>query len=315
MRLMNSVRESLERGGFIVSEYCDIRPSCFDLAARREKIKVLVKVVLTLGSISHKTASELKHIAVQLRATPLLVSLYTAKEAMEDDAVYTRYDIYAVTPNTLVNAVEKDVYPLVEARPGGYFSHLDGEAIRERRLELRMSIGELAKMINASRRTVYNYERSGAMASVDVAIKLAEVLEIPVAKQIRFLEKPPFEEGEAPPAQSERVAGLLAKVVEKLGKMGFFTSVTEKAPFDFIASNEEISEERIIGGVAEKADRNAGERIRETSSVAEVTESNTVFVIEDAKLLKDIDAPAIEWKEFKHIEKPEELIENIHSYK
>ena len=37
--------------------------------------------------------------------------------------------------------------------------------------------------------------------------------------------------------------------------------------------------------------------------------------IEDAKLLKDIDAPTIEWKEFKHIEKPEELIENIHSYK
>jgi len=186
VELLSDVEDSLRKLGFTVSERCSFRPSCFDFAARRKDLLVLIKFPGSLGAIPAEYGSELRLIAQKLSAAPIFVGLPTPKNRMENDAAYSRHGIHAVTLVTLLDAFANGKYPLVEARPGGFYVQLDKEAIQARRKELGLSLGELASMIGVSRRTVYGYERGLAKATVSTALRLETVLGVPIVRHINI---------------------------------------------------------------------------------------------------------------------------------
>ncbi|MEM3731062.1 MAG: helix-turn-helix domain-containing protein [Candidatus Bathyarchaeia archaeon] len=296
----------LKEAGFTISERCRSRPSCFDFAARKNEKLILVKFRQDIDSIPPTDLIELKAISRCIFAASLIISSKTREKPLEDDTVYSRYDVYAVTPKTFENAVQRKIYPLIHAGPGGYYVEIDGETIRRKRQELGLSVGEMAEMIGISRRTLYGYERGMAKASVTVAYNLICALGVPVAKPVNL-----FETRETQRSRFSTTAKL-TKVKNKLLQKIFrkFTrcriTAVNKAPFDFIIN---VPEEKIkiLGGVTEENEKTLDRRVDEILSVSNVVRAHPVLITEQTKQLKK-DIVCIDEDELSKIKKPEDLI-------
>lgn len=270
---------ALKEASFQISQVCCSRQSCFDFAARRNDIAVLVKVSSDVDAFSPYSARELKVIADRVSAASLLISQQTHGKPLEDDTVYSRNGIFVVTEKTIRNIALKMANPLIYAGPGGYSVEVDGELVERRRKELGLSIGKLAVMIGVSRRTLYGYERGMAKASVKSAYKLAETLGVPVAKPINVLERKRKKQQcllmKARHAFIRKV--ILQKVLKKFAY--FDISPVYRAPFDFIM-NIPKSERVIVGSVAARDERSLDKRIEEIISLCTVIHAHPVLITE-----------------------------------
>jgi putative transcriptional regulator len=305
--ILETTESLLKTAGFQVSEKCSARPSCFCFAARKGTRVTFIKVQPDLGNISRRDASELGTISALFSSSPLLISEKTRDKPLEDDTVYTRYNVYAVTPKTLEDVVCKNLPPLVEAGPGGCFARLNGEAVRMRRQKLGLSVGKLAEQLGVSRRTLYGYERGMANASVSAAYNLEYVLGIPVVNPINLFQ--PYTLGSNFLASAKRVIikhGFLKLVLKKLVQCHFNVSPTLRAPFDFVAQSEE-NKLNVIGGVVRKEEKDMDLRAKEILSISEIVKAQPVLVTE-GQLSLGQDIPLIGTDELAEMRNPEDLI-------
>ena len=280
--ILDATETILEKAGFHRSRRCTSRPSCFDLAAQKGKKITFIKVYANIGNVFATDASQLQTISECFSATPLIIGEKTRGKPLEDDTVYSRYNICAITPKTLEDMILHGMHPLVEAGPGGYYIELDGNLIRERRQELELSVGKMAEMMGISRRALYGYERGMAKASVSVAYKVEWVLGVPVAQFIEVFQSTPKGTGFV---TAKRVVKyrFLQTVFRKFAQFNFRATHTDRAPFDFIAQCSEKGL-KIIGGVADKKERNVDKRTEEIISVGEIINAQPVFITDGEKI-------------------------------
>lgn len=308
--ILDITESILEKAGFQLSQRCTSRPSCFDLAAHGKKQLAFIKVYANIGNVSAKDASELQTISECFSATPIIIGEKTRRKPLEDDTVYSRYDIYAITTKTLEDTVLHGVHPLVEAGPGGYYIELEGNLIRKRRQELELSVGKLAEMIGISRRTLYGYERGMAKASVSTAYKLEWILGVPVAQFIDMFQFTPKGTGFFATAQRIIVKRhLLQTVFRKFTQFDFKVAHTGRAPFDFIAQCSE-KKLKIIGGVADKKERNVDQRTEEIISVGKIINAHPVFITDREKIPNN-NIPLIHHEDLAKMRCPEEFIAQL----
>lgn len=307
--MLRNADSLLKEAGFTVSEICCSRPSCFDFVARKDKITIFIKSQSDIGSIPSGDSLELKAISESVSAASLLVGEKARERPLEDDTVYTRYNILVVTPKTFENIVVQKIYPLVQAGPGGYYVEIDGESIKRRRQELGLSSGEMAKRIGVSRRTLYGYERGMAKASVPATYDLMFTLGIPVAKPVNVFERPRTQSKcFLVKARDVLVRNkLLQKVLGKLARCNVTT--INKAPFDFVIS---IPEEkmRILGGVAGTKERELDRRVDEILSVSKVVRAHPILIT-DGQKVSDKDIACIYGEQLSRVKNPEDLIANV----
>jgi putative transcriptional regulator len=259
---IRAAKAVLAQAGFTVSQECCSRPSCFDFAARKNQNLVLIRVQSDVGSVSPTDSVELKAISKSFSAASLLISDETRMKPLEDDTVYLRHNLLAVTPRTLENIILHKALPLIQASPGGCYVEIDEAAIKRRRQDLGLSIGDMAKMVGISRRTLYGYELGMTRASVRVAYKLIYTLGIPVARPINVFEKSrnqpkPCFLGRARFAMAKN--SLVSKILTKLARYPITT--VKKAPFDFVMELPG-KKKRIIGGVTNDKEQGFNRRKR-----------------------------------------------------
>lgn len=309
MERLETTEAVLKEAGFAVSERCHARPSCFDFAARKSENLILIKVQADLDTFSSDDSFELEALSKCVSAAALLVAENTREKPLEDDTVYSRYNIPAVTPKTFENITIRGVNPLIQAGPGGYYVGIDCQAIKRRRQELGLSVGEMAEMIGISRRTLYGYERGMAKASVTAAYNLIWALSVPVAKSVDVFEK----------SEDQRKCFLmrakhvierhrfLQKILRKLSRC--YITTVKKAPFDFVIS---IPEEnmRIIGGLTSDKEKQLDRRVDEILSVSRVVKAHPILVTEGQELANK-DILCINSEEFSRIKDPADLITKL----
>ncbi|MEM1551740.1 MAG: helix-turn-helix domain-containing protein [Candidatus Bathyarchaeia archaeon] len=296
----------LREGGFTVSQRCCSRPSCFDIAARKEESLIFIKVQPDIGCVSPYDSLELRVISEHVSAASLFISEKTREKPLEDDTVYSRYNVLAITPKTFKNIVLKGIYPLIQAGPGGYYVEIDGEAIKRRRQELGLSVGEVAEKIGISRRTLYGYERGMAKASVTAAYNLLCTLGVPVAKPVNIFEAPKSQR-KTLMARARRIITrnrLLQRIFRKLA--GYNIVAVRKAPFDFVITVPEENM-KIIGGVADGREEALNRRVEEILSLSRVVQAHPVLVTDGQKPRLDEDISCIKSEEISKIKSPEDL--------
>ncbi|MEM1539832.1 MAG: helix-turn-helix domain-containing protein [Candidatus Bathyarchaeia archaeon] len=296
----------LREGGFTVSQRCCSRASCFDIAARKEESLIFIKVQPDIGCVPLYDSIELRIISEQVSATSLFISEKTREKPLEDDTVYSRYNVLAITPNTFKNIVLKGIYPLIQAGPGGYYVEIDGQAIKKRRQELGLSVGEVAEKIGISRRTLYGYEQGMARASVTVAYNLLCTLGIPVAKPVNIFEAP-MSHRKTLTARARRIITrnrLLQRIFRKLA--GYNIVAVRKAPFDFVITVPDENM-KIIGGVADGKEEALNRRVEEILSLSKVVQAYPVLVTEGRKPQLGEDISCIKGEEISKIKSPEDL--------
>ncbi len=299
----------LREAGFTVSQRCCSRPSCFDFAARKDRTLVFIKTQPDIGNVSPSDPCELAIISERVSAVSLLISEKTREKPLEDDTVYSRYNVFAVTQKTFENIVLHNIYPLIQAGPGGYYVEIDGETIKRKRQKLGLSIGQLAEMMGTSKRTLYGYERGMAKASVSAAHSLICILGIPVAKPINLFRKPTNEPKRflATAKHAMTKSRLLRKILKKLAYYNI--TAFKKAPFDFIIDLKE-EKMKIIGGVVDNKERELDRRVNEILSVSRIVQAHPILVTEGQKPSNN-NILCIHSKELSEIKNPEDLIANF----
>ena len=278
---------TFKEADFQISQMCCSRPSCFDFAARKKNIALLVKVNSDVDTFSAHRARELKLIAGRVSAASLVISQQSHGKLLEDDTVYSRNGIFVVTEKTIRNIALQTANPLVYAGPGGYSVEVDGELVAKRRKELGFSIGTLAAMIGVSRRTLYGYERGMAKASVKSTYKLAESLGVPVAKPINILARTRKQRQCLLIKAKHAITGkmLLQRVFRKFAFCDI--SPVYRAPFDFVMNVPE-GKGVIVGGVAVSGERNLDKRMEEIVSFCRVIRAHPVLITEQKLFSSDL---------------------------
>jgi putative transcriptional regulator len=304
MEGVSSVKTVLKKAGFTVSPVYS-KPSCFNLAARKDDSLILIKVQPDIGGISPHDSLELRVICENILAASLIVGNKTREKPLEDDTVYFRYNVPAVTPRTFKNIILKKIYPLVQAGPGGYYVEIDGEALRQRRQKLSLSAGMIAEKIGVSRRTLYGYEKGMTRTSVTIAYKLLCTLGVPIAKSVDIFNMP-NRKGRTSIKKAKRLI-TKSKIFQRIFKniSGYDIIPVRKTPFDFLITNQEDNI-KIIGSVTNGREDSLSQRVSEILSLSKVVQAHAILVTENKKA-ENVDIPCISRDKISKIRDPEEL--------
>ena len=65
-QLAQELISQLDKAGFSLSSQCDVRPSCFDLVARKGEQLLLVKVLVNIDALTKEDADALQLSSMQL---------------------------------------------------------------------------------------------------------------------------------------------------------------------------------------------------------------------------------------------------------
>jgi putative transcriptional regulator len=317
-RSIEHIRELLERAGFYVADTHAIRPTSFDLAARRDATLLLVKVLKNIDALDSKEATRLRELGRLFPAITLVIGQTSGASDLDPGVVYTRYGVPIINEETLQEFLEKALPPFLYASPGGTFAQVDGPRLRQLRDERGLSLGTLATIAGVSRRAIQLYEES-AGAEALVIERIESFLGETVVKPIDLFEwstrgrddaepAKPAEGAEATADRSHPSTGdtLRDGVVRQLDGMGLEVTVTVRAPFDALARTPDV----LLAAVGSL--RTALHRAEVLPGLARVAEGHAVFIVRDPVTRSAIDGlPILTITELRRHRDPDELIDEI----
>ena len=279
--LVGNVTAMLEDAGFVVSDRCAIRPKSFDIAARRGKDLLLVKILGNIDAFNEATGHEMRRLGTYLNATPMVIGLRSRDEDLKPDVVYFRHGVPVLSPDTAYNLFIESVPPLIYAAPGGLYVNIDGDLLADERQDREWSLGQLASELGVSRRTVSKYE-DGMNASVEVAMELEDLFDAPLTSPVDVLEgADEVHETEATPDDPDADPDD-EQVVAVLTRAGYSVHPTLRSPFKAVSQDEDDDEGIVLTGHS-KFTKAAEKRARIMSSIGQVTHTRSVYVVDRAK--------------------------------
>ena len=303
--LIEQVVSSLEDAGFDLSSRCDVRPSCFDLVARKNNQLILIKLLTNIDALTEEDAIALQMVAHFFNATPLVIGIKTRRGELDSGVVYKRYGVSTIAPKSLSAIIEEQQMPREFIQRGGRFVAIDGSKLEEIRLSQNMTKEELASCVEVSARAILAYEKDEMDVSTDVALRLEKVLETDLVIPIDVLQH----RSVTPPAQKtnmgQEISDIEIRVNEFFARLGMQVLWSDRAPFHVAAKEEGPP---VISGVGSIKNWGLQKRMEIMKSVSEVTESEAVVIVEEGLVEENIsNLPVIRQLELDEIDKPSEL--------
>lgn len=335
-RSVSAVRTVLEKAGFFVTDTHSVRPTSFDLMARRDSTLVILKILKNIDALDSPEADRLRELSNLFGAEVLVIGQSSGATELESGVVYYRYGVPIITEASLGEYLLEGVPPFLFSSPGGIFVRVDGGRLRSLREAHNLSLGALASVAGVSRRTIQLYE-GGAGAEVDVIERLERFLKEPIAEAIKLFsaldgvaprkldpsasgapaasEQPSPEEGAAEPKAPRRLARtgdpLRDGVFRQLDGMGWEVHVTIRCPFDaFTQGTPGGEKEFLLTGVGTL--RSAQHRAEVLVGLARVAEGHAVFVVGEAAKHTTIEGvPVVTTQELRRTRARDEFFELV----
>ena len=278
--LAESVSGLLEQAGFTISARCYLRPRSFDLAARKEDLFVLIKVLSNIDGLNERTAVEVRRLAKHLLGRTILVGEKTRDQYLERGAVYFRYGIPTVSVPTLADCLLEGLLPLVYAAHGGLYVRINGTLLRQLRLDRGISLGSLASRLGLSRRTISKYEMESMDTSIDVAVKLEEIFEEELILPVDLFKSGNLE---------DKPEQITDNILQLLSQMGFEVFPTAQAPFNAVTRDEDLV---VLTGIS-KFSQNMLKKAQLMSSLSAVARTQSAVIVEGESRVERIGDTAI----------------------
>ncbi|MFW3146964.1 MAG: transcriptional regulator [Thermoplasmatota archaeon] len=304
--LLKDVQKVMGKAGF---EYFGVRAGTgqsFDMVSRREERLLVMKLIMDRNDLSSVMANEMLALSRVLKASPLIIIPSRNEVAQFHDGVlYIRLGIPLMTFNTLFDHMIEEIPPMVYEGHGGFFVSIDGDRLRARREELKISLGALADKVHVSRKAIQMYE-SGMGADIETAIDIESVLH---TKLIRSLD--PFSYSDE--LQNIRdgyqlMEGMKKEVIQHLDSLGMEVIPTESCPFDALAKGKD---DLIITSISGK-DRGLKEKAVDLASMGRITGGESVFIMADNARRRNIDGvPVLGLKEVRRTTDIDRLVSLI----
>ncbi len=321
-RWIEHLEQMLERAGFYVADTHGVRPSSFDLAARRDSALLLVKVLKNIDALDAEEAERLLELGRLFPALVIVVGQTSGASELDAGVVYTRYGVPIISEETLQEYLDKALPPFLYASPGGTFARVDGDRLRVLRRARGLSLGTLASVAGVSRRAIQLYEE-GAGAELGVIERIESFFGEPIVRPIELFARPPTREraGSPPPTSSPpegeaRGASprprtrtgdpLRDGVLDRLDDLGLEVVVTVRAPFDAFTRTPEI----LLASVGSL--RAALHRAEILHGLARVAEGHAMFVVREPVHRPSIlGVPILNVAELKRHRDRDDLLEEI----
>jgi putative transcriptional regulator len=301
-QLTEEIIARLDEAGFRLSSQCDVRPSCFDMVARKDDNLLLVKVLANVDALTKEDADALRQVAKFFNATPLIVGQKRRKGTLDEGVVYKRHGVSTISPPSFQGLIAEERVPREFAQRGGRLVAIDGTKLRKARLERSMTTSDLADCIQVSARAILAYEKDEMDINIQTAERLEEVLETELMIPVNLLQ----DQKENSVTQCGAPTDALEqRVNEFFARLGMKVLWTDRAPFH-VAAKE--SGPPLISGVGSIKSWSFKKRLEILKSVSKVSESDAVIFIEEGKMDETVsDLPVIRQIELDGIEKPKEL--------
>ncbi|MDI9619809.1 MAG: helix-turn-helix domain-containing protein [Candidatus Nezhaarchaeota archaeon] len=278
------VRGALRDRGFEVSRPYVNERSSINIVARNDDRLILVKALKKMDELKTCCSMEIKKASYALKASPIVVS-EGEEEEIDEEAVYEKYGVYILHPNTLKSYLE-DRKQYVYYKGGRFYARINGEKLREIRERVGLSLGGLAGMLGITRKAVYEYERNEMDAAIDVAAKLYDILKdlvgegeaIQAFKPVDILgSTAEFKAEEGVPTANIKFKGrkFQEEVTSKLLTLGFSVLKFREAPFNLIAKRNNDKRKTILILAVEALNcktKEEAEFLRDAAELAEVKE-------------------------------------------
>lgn len=311
VELLDYIRDLLSNAGFYVSRAYSMRPIGFDLIARRDNTLLIIKILTNINAIPEEVAKELQKLSELLDGQPILIGIRAGNGELEEEVVYDRFGIKAISPETLRLHLLEGIPLQVYAAPGGFYVNIDTDQIKKLRREKQISLGSFARFLHVSRRTVRMYE-DGMNARIDVAFRMEELLKKPLIQDIRILEKQNREEKtksdtflKNPCHPSETFQD---KIFSLLRKSGYTIIPMGRCPFEAVSKEKE----KILLTCVQRYDKKLKRKAEIVNSISKITEKRAVMITDKKGTKGNIHGtPLIIHRELKKIHDPEELLELI----
>ncbi|WP_010916549.1 transcriptional regulator [Thermoplasma volcanium] len=266
--LISKLMNMLVENGFSVSGTGFQPVATFDIVARRDVERYILKVLYNIDTLKQSTAYQLIKLAKLLRATAAIIGERTGNGQLEDGVVYYRHGVPISSVNTFESYLNGE-RPYIYSGPGGFYVRINGELLRERRNELNLSIGNISSYLGVSRRSVSLYE-NGSAATIDIFIRLRNILKADIVDHIDL-----FRINSTEINFEEKISDeYIARIIWLLQKYGLDTRPIFKVPFDIVAKDsDEISLIAALIGDAPEP-----ERVRILKKISDVFEDDAFLV-------------------------------------
>jgi len=307
--IFNSVRGILSNAGFYVSDMFTMRPVGFDLVARRDNSLLIIKVLTNIDAMSENVAKELRVLSTLLDGHPLLIGERSGTGFLENDVIYDRFGIQAITAETLGNHLLEGIPLKIYAGPGGFYVKLDKEKLIKLRQDQNVSLGSFARSVRVSRRTVRMYEE-GMNARAEVALRIEELLDSNVTLSMDILKNQYSKKKEIETicGETETFREFQKEIFTILKQVGYEIIPMERCPFEAVSRDKK----KILLTCVHKYDKKLLKKAQIISSISKITEKQAVLLTDKEVNRTNIEGtPLIIRGELKKLRDPEELLELI----
>jgi len=171
--LVNKIVNHLVKKEFqvLVSE------GCFDIAAKKEFL-MLIKALINVDGLNREQALSLKTISYFVSAYPLVVSERNNRGSLNNNVIYSRFQVPVVTPKLFDSIIEEKVVPEVKAIKGKHTVVINTVYLKKKREELKLSLEKLSRKIGVSKKALYEIENQRVNPTLETVKKLEELLGI-----------------------------------------------------------------------------------------------------------------------------------------
>ena len=280
--LVTNIMKILDKAGYTVTDLVETKPRCFDIVARKGDRILLLKVLYNIDSFKPEMAKEMIIIAKMLNASPIVIGERYKSDYLERGVVYTRYNIPVINTATFYDLIVENIAPLVYSAPGGYYVKLDSEKIRKAREKKGISIGDLAKLLSVSRRTVKLYE-DGVDTNIENAIKLEEILGENVIKEIDVLNFVRDLDVDLDDTEQEMdLKESESEILAHLQHIGVDVVTIKHAPFDAISKAEDVP---VLTGIRQV--REIPKRVELIGKINRIISTMAAYIVERKVNVRD----------------------------
>ncbi|MHA2306961.1 MAG: hypothetical protein ACXACU_16400 [Candidatus Hodarchaeales archaeon] len=288
------------------------KSNIFDFIAKKTEIlnnqlndkRIITKIVVDLDLFKKQTSIELQLISKLVSGFPLLVAHSADGKNIEEETLYRRHQISAVTLKTLKKFFQfesgKSSAGITKfTHRGGVYVNLSKDKFKEQRLLRSLDMTLFAKKAKISRHSLYKYEKGESFPKTknfEILCRiLGDNLDVPLdifETQFDGLSDHALKDYQRPRSNLQKEVGIY--LAEKDFNVLWFKS----EPFDGLSEpNSEIKESNkrkqiifpIITGVTSQNEKNDNTRFLLISSISEFLRKKAIWFIEDD--MDDIDSP------------------------
>ncbi|MGC8506342.1 MAG: transcriptional regulator [Thermoplasmata archaeon] len=243
----------------------------FDLLARRDREKFVIKILYNIDTLRSDNSMELLAISKFMDSSPVVVGERSSGGLLEDDLVYFRHGVPIMSEETLRDYVEGQK-PFIFSGPGGYYVSIDGKKMREIMDQRGYSIGYISSKVGISRRSVSLYE-NGSAATIDIFFKLEKLLSGEIRREIDVSE---YAARYSPPAENlPEQDDFRAAILTLMKSAGYDITLLKKTAFDAMALDAVKS--LVFMGFLDMLE-NASNKIQIIKKVSEFMEDEALLV-------------------------------------